>query len=127
MGALILTDMITQYDINFLLHKELPQLVINDNPWSVSLEVYNSINHFADYTKHALENRHFITAKKCFALAEKLYINGNHTVQSLIENHFIYAFSSLKFCSSTQEYIVKSIIPKTLYPVYREQLLRSKR
>lgn len=115
--------MITQYQVHSLLEDKLPQLAMKPYPSRVSLDVYASINYFTDYTKHALEEHNFNQAKKCFALAENLYINGDRMVRLLIENSFMYSFSSIMSHGSPEMYMLKSILPGTLYKVYKKQLL----
>ncbi len=88
------------------------------------MEIYASINRFAEYTSNAIEKYEFIIAKKCFAIAENLYINGDAIVQFLIENTFVYYFSSRKPACRFDHVIMKSIIPKTLYAIYIKQLAR---
>ncbi len=115
--------MITQYEVYGLLQHQIPELGIKAYPSNISLEIYFSINCFADYTRHALERHHFHTAKKCLAIAENLYVNGDSTVRFLIENNFIYTFSSQKIGNRTEDLIIKSIFPKKLYAIYRKQLM----
>ena len=118
-------DMITQYNVRSLIQDQIPQLELTVCPSNVSLEVYNSINHFTEYTRRALELHHFGIAKKCFALAGSLHADGDRIVKFLIENSFIYYFSSHRSQNVTDELIIKSIIPKTLYSIYKTQLLQN--
>ena len=115
--------MITQYEVYALLQHEIPELTVKAYPSDVSLEIYFSISCFADYTKHALERHSFHTAKKCLAIAENLYVNGDSTVRFLIENNFVFTFSSQRISKRTDDHIIKSIFPKTLYAVYKKQLM----
>lgn len=115
--------MITQYEVHSLLKKEIPELMLKAYPSNVSLEIYFSINSFTDFTKHALENHHFHTAKKCFELAENLYVNGDGIVRFLIVNNFVYSFSTRKLHNHTEEIMMKSVIPSKLYAVYKKQLM----
>ena len=116
--------MITQYEVYAFLKHEFPDLAIKAYPSDVSLEIYFSINCFTDYTKHAIEEHNFRIAKKCFAVAENLYVNGDSTVRFLIENNFVYCFSSHKFNTHADDVITKSIFPKKLYAIYIKQLLK---
>lgn len=115
---LILKIMITQYQVDSFLKEELPQPAMKSYPTKTSLAVYISINYFTDYTKHALEEHNFNQAKKCFALAENLYLNGDSMVRLLIENSFIYSISSFMSYSSNDMFMVESILPDALYKVY---------
>ena len=117
--------MITQYEVHAFLQNEIPDLAVKAYPSDVSLEIYFSINCFTDYTRHALEGHNFHTARKCLEVAENLYVNGDSTVRFLIENNFVYTFSSQKISNRTDDLIIKSIFPKRLYAIYKKQLMRS--
>ncbi len=114
--------MITHYEVHSLLQEEIPQLVSKDYPLDVSMEIYASINRFAEYTSNALSKHEYMKAKKCFAIAEKLYNNGDVIVRFLIENSFVYHFSSHKPENRSDNVILKSVVPKTLYSIYVKQL-----
>lgn len=117
--------MITQYDVTPLLKKEIPQLVEKVYPARISLQVYVSMNYFSEYTKHAVEEHDFNLAKKCFALANKLYSEGDRMVRLLVENIFVYSFSAFPFANKEEGVAVKSIIPPLLYALYIRQALKS--
>lgn len=117
--------MITQYEVTPLLKKEIPQLAGKVYPSRISLEVYVSMNYFSDYTKHAVEEHNFNLAKKCFALAEKLYREGDRIVRLLIENIFVYGFSGFLFNNKVESVVVKSMIPPALYSLYIRQVVQS--
>ena len=117
--------MITQYEVPSLLRQEIPQLVEKTYPSKVSLEIYTSIHSFIDFTRHAVEDHNLTLAKKCFALAGNLYRNGDRMVRLIIENSFIYSFSSLMPQDRIEKLIVKSMIPDSLYAVYLKQVMSS--
>lgn len=113
--------MITQYEVYSLLTAEIPQLAVKAYPSRASLQMYASINYFSDYTKQALEAHNFSRAKKCFAVAENLYLHGDGMVHLLIENSLIYSLSSFRAMGPTEQLMVKSIIPERLFAVYKKQ------
>lgn len=76
--------MITQYEVSHLLKDEIPQLEEKTYPAKLSLEIYAAMNYFTDYTRHAVKEHDLICARKCFALAEKLYRQGDKLVRLLI-------------------------------------------
>ncbi len=117
--------MITQYEVPSLLKEEIPQLAGKMYLSKVSLQIYSSINYFSDYTKHAVEDHNFNLARKCFALAEKLYREGDRLVRLLIETSFIYSFSSFMPRDRAEKLIVRSIIPEKLYSIYLKQVMQS--
>lgn len=117
--------MITHFEVHALLQEKIPGLAAKAYPLDVSLEIYASINRFTKYTRDALEKHEFAKAKKCFAVAETLYIKGDVIVRFLIENTFINHFSSHTSGSRSENVIMKSIIPQTLYSVYCKQLVQN--
>ena len=117
--------MITQYEVDAYLKEAIPQLAMKTYPTRVSLAIYISINDFTDYTMHALEEHNFKQAKKCFALAENLYLHGDSMIRLLIENNFIYSFSSLISKGGTDMFMVKSMLPGTLHKMYRKRINRN--
>jgi hypothetical protein len=115
--------MITQYEVTPLLKREIPQLTMKTYPSGTSLEVYVSMNYFSDYTRHAIEQHDFSGVKKCFSLAERLYYQGDRKVRMLIENIFVYAFSSFLSEDKPERKIIKSLVPFNLYSIYCRQLM----
>jgi len=105
-----------------LLREALPQLPVATCPSKISLDVYVSISSFTDYTKHALEEHNFKQVKKCFAMAENLYLQGDSLVRFLIENSFLYSLGSFMSKSASENFMAKSVLPDTLYKLYRKQL-----
>jgi len=117
--------MITQYEVSSMLREEIPQLAGKVYPSNISLEVYASMNYFSDFTKHAVQKHDFNLAKKCFALAERLYRQGDRIVRSLIENIFVYGFSDFFPDDKTERLVIRSIIPPKLYSLYINQVMQS--
>ncbi len=117
--------MISQYEVHSLLEEKIPQLVLKTHPSRSSLEIYACINDFTDYTKHIVKEHDYNQAKKCFAVAENLYLNGDKIVRLLIENSFVYSFSSITNSSRSDIFMVNCILPETLYKVYRKQVLKN--
>lgn len=114
--------MITQYEANLLLKEKLPQSAMRNYPSRVSLEIYASVIYFTDYTKQALQEHNFPHIKMCFDLAEHLYLNGERIVRLLIEDSIIYSISSVVSNSSSDQFMIKSILPDTLYKTYKKHL-----
>jgi hypothetical protein len=117
--------MISQYEVPSLLKQEMPHLAGKLYPSKVSLQIYSSINYFSDYTKHAEEEHNFNLARKCFALAEKLYREGDRLVQLLIETSFIYSFSLFMPKDRAEKLMVRPLIPEKLYSVYMKQVMQT--
>lgn len=114
--------MITQYEANLMLKKKLPQITARNYPSRVSLEIYASIIYFTDYTKQALQEHNFSQAKLCFDLAENLYLNGEKIVRLLIKDSIIYSISSVVSRSSSDQFMLRTILPGTLYKICKKYL-----
>ncbi len=117
--------MITRYEVPAFLEEEMPQIAGKIYHSKVSIDVYTAMSFFSDYTKHAVIEHNFNLAKKCFSLAEILYRNGDRLVRLLIENTFVYSFSSFMSGDRTEKMIIKSIIPVSLYSLYMKQVMTS--
>ncbi len=86
--------MITQYEVSSLLKEELPTIAGDQYPARFTMDIYKSVQCFSDYTKHAVLDHNLQLAKKCFALAGKIYRNGDNMVKNVIENTFVFSFTS---------------------------------
>jgi len=111
--------MITQFQVIGLLKKELPgmngKLYFSEIPRAFS-SIHASIYCLSDFTRRNLELRHFITARKCFALAEKIYIEGDIMVQLLIERVFIDSLILPKVSKGKNH--LETLIPPVLLKIY---------
>ncbi|MET0463475.1 MAG: hypothetical protein ABW007_09980 [Chitinophagaceae bacterium] len=114
--------MITQYEVSSLLKSTIPPLSAKTYPSKISLEVYACMNYFSDYTKQAVEEHNFNLAKKCFNLAEALFRDGDKVVKMLIENVFVYGFSSMLPDTKEERAFIRSMIPGRLYALYTKQV-----
>ncbi|MET0638030.1 MAG: hypothetical protein ABWZ25_18515 [Chitinophagaceae bacterium] len=117
--------MITQYEVSSLLRKELPQLDRKLACTPTSLEGYVFMNYFADFTKTVVNEHRFTLARKCFQIAERLFRNGDAQVRRMIENIFIFSFSSFMPVGREERRTVRSIIPMDLYAVYLKQVMQT--
>ena len=116
--------MITQYKLHPVPADKLPLEFLKPYTSRASSEMYEYINYFTNYTKNALEEHNFTRAKKCLVLAEKMYLKGDAMIRFLIENSFIYSFSSIMFDSGTEMFMLKSMLPDTLYQLYKKQAIK---
>jgi hypothetical protein len=117
--------MISQFEVGGLLRREIPSLASHYCPSKPSLEVYAFMNYFSDYTKAAIEQQELGTARRCFALADRLFRNGDRMVRSLIENVFVFSFSSMLNCEQEERTHIRTLIPVTLYALYMKQVNRA--
>lgn len=117
--------MITQYDASTMLKTAIPAIAIKNYPSSMSLEIYATIIYFTGHTKQALTEHNIEEVKKCFQLAEQLYINGDSIVRLLIEDSFIYSVLSVTAHGSRNMFLIKSILPAILRKIYQKHLSAS--
>jgi len=117
--------MINSYEVSSLLRKELPQLRNTQACVQTSLEVYVFMNQFADFTGDEVRHHHFSAARKCFMIAERLFRHGDAQVKQLIENIFVFSFSTFMPQDEQERRVVRSIIPADLYRVYLRQVMQS--
>ena len=114
--------MITQYEVPAIIRSEIPSLSNVNHYGRATLETFESVHDLTDYTRHSVEDHDHNIARKCFALAEKLYKEGDRVVKIMIENIFIYSFSSLMPADKTERLFIKSAIPDSLYSIYLKQV-----
>jgi hypothetical protein len=114
--------MITQYQIIGLLKQELPRMkgkaYFSEIPRAFS-SIHASIHCLSDFTRRNLELKHFQTARKCFALAEKIYVEGDVMVQLLIERVFIDSLVLVKVVKGKNH--LEVLIPPILHKIYLRQ------
>lgn len=106
--------MITQYEVYNLLSAEIPPLSCMEYPSKSHLKIYASINYFTDYTMVAINQHNISQLKKCFSVAEKLYMNGDSLVKLLIRKNFIYSLLSLGSITDIDKEMIKKMIPKAI-------------
>ena len=123
--------MITRYEASQMIDSELKHKISRLNSNRISLNVdlsfdfYRSIHDLTEITQNAANDHDFILLKHCFALAEKLYNNGERLVKDVLENTFIYAFSRIIPANKTEQCIFRAIVPKSFYSIYLKQMVSS--
>jgi len=81
--------------------------------------VYNQAERFAEITKTAIITGNIIRAKKCLALAERLFATGSNETKIAISNVYVFSVSSfmeLRHCN------ISNLFPKTLKSEYLKQI-----
>ena len=116
--------MICQEDISAYIESEMPELSgICDK--KKSRNVYDIVRHMLKYTRSQVITHNLNAARKCMALAENLYHKGNNAIKNAIENVYVYSFSHAFFHDIDQKDEVMTIVPPSLYKIYREQMINS--
>jgi hypothetical protein len=81
--------------------------------------IYKQAERFAEITKTAIIAGNISRAKKCLALAERLFITGSNETKIAISNVYIFSVSSfmeLRHCS------ISNLFPQTLKAEYIKQI-----
>lgn len=117
--------MITQYEVPSLLKEEMPAISGDSYPARFNMDIYKSVQYFSDYTRKAVLDHNHQLAKKCFTLAGRLYRNGDKIVKNVMENTFVFSFTSFMPNDKIEKLILLSIIPSSLYAAYLRQVMGS--
>lgn len=116
--------MITQFQVNAFLKKELPQIIEDKQAESqvqTAFPARTAITNFLSYTRYQIKAHHLRKVKKCFLIAEHLYANGDVVVKMLIENLYVYSFSI--YLPRTQKQMQQwlALLPPQLNKIYSKQ------
>ncbi|MDF2187169.1 hypothetical protein [Paraflavitalea sp. CAU 1676] len=117
--------MITQYEVPALLKEALPAISEIHYPARFPMDIYKSVQSFSAYTCMAVQEHNHNLVRKCFALADKLYHQGDHLVKNVIENTYVFSFSAFMPKDKVEKLILRSMIPAALYTVYLKQVMGS--
>ena len=111
---------------------ELPEFIEHNMPElsgicskEQSRNVYDIARNLFKYTATQIAKHNINAAKKCMALAEQLYNNGNVMIKNAIENVYVFSFSHAFFSGHSQDTDILEIVPPSLYELYRKQLIGS--
>jgi hypothetical protein len=114
--------MITRYEVARVVNDALNQKIKQLHPYTqcfnldLSLDMYRSIHDLTTIAKNAAVTHDMILLKQCMRVAERLYKEGEHLVQGVVENIFIYELSSK---------VAKGVFSKAFYEVYLKQVMNS--
>jgi hypothetical protein len=81
--------------------------------------IYKQAERFAEITKTAIISGNINRAKKCLALAERLFATGSYDTKNAISNVYVYSvstFMELRNCS------ISNLFPKSLKEEYLKQI-----
>ena len=83
------------------------------------ISIYNQAERFAEITKAAIISGNIVRAKKCLALAERLFATGSYETKNAISNVYVFSvstFMELHHCT------ISNLFPKTLKAEYLKQI-----
>ena len=81
--------------------------------------IYKQAERFAEITKTAIITGNISRAKKCLALAERLFITGSNETKNVISNVYVFSVSSfmeLRHCN------ISNLFPNSLKTEYSKQI-----
>jgi len=81
--------------------------------------IYKQAERFAEITKTAIITGNISRAKKCLAVAERLFETGSTDTKNVISNVYVFSVSSfmeLRHCS------ISNLFPKSLKEEYIKQI-----
>jgi hypothetical protein len=114
--------MINQYEVAACLQDELPEVSRETVP---GCDILANIQGLADYVRCRAALMDLKEVRKCMLFADKMYGKGNRYVKDVIENVFVYSFSTLLLCERRRRMQLQALIPLSLYSVYVQQVVRS--
>lgn len=112
--------MINQYEVAACLQDELPEVS------SPGLDIVANIQGLTDYARSKASLMDLKEVRRCMVFAEKMYSKGNRYVRDVIENVFVFSFSTLLLCDKRRKMQLQALIPLSLYSLYVQQVLRSR-
>ena len=83
------------------------------------ITIYNQAERFAEITKAAIISGNIVRAKKCLALAERLFATGSYETKNAISNVYVFSvstFMELHHCT------ISNLFPETLKAEYLKQI-----
>lgn len=81
--------------------------------------IYKQAERFAEITKRSIISGNIVRAKKCLALAERLFITGSIETKNAISNVYIFSVSSFMEMRNCN---ISHLFPQTLKTEYIRQV-----
>lgn len=102
--------------LNFGIREENIKFIVMKNQVTT---IYKQAERFAEITKKSIISGNIVRAKKCLALAERLFITGSIETKNAISNVYIFSVSSfmeMRHCN------ISHLFPQTLKAEYIKQV-----
>ncbi len=112
--------MISYREVPQILSDEFPEIQSEVNTPECFGSVYMQLTRFAAFTNKLVEQRNFPMVKKCFALAETFYRQGDRILANAIENVYVYSLH-LDFNRSLYR-VIQPLLPESLSRCHRSQI-----
>jgi hypothetical protein len=85
----------------------------------VNTNLIKKMERFSEVTVNSLKLGKMVRAKRCFALAEDLFLKGNAEVKSAISNVYLYSVSHYL---ELNHFTMKQFLPVGLHKEYVKQI-----
>ncbi len=118
--------MINQYQVQAYLLNELPETAIEFKKIYPSISILKAIQCLFNYTTKLILRQDLTSLKKCFIVANTVYVHGNPVVRNAIETVYLHPLSlfvsELRIAEKNQ---IHSLMPLYLYKIYYRQNLHT--
>jgi len=81
--------------------------------------IYKQMQRFADLTQTMIVRGNISRAKKCFAIAENLFLNGNRETKTAISNVYLFSVSGIL---ELKHFNTEKLLPSNLKKEYIKQI-----
>src|SRR5579863_1822917 len=114
--------MISRFEVSHLVNDALKHKIKSLHPYTFCLnldpgfDMYTSMHDLTAVAHNAIDSQDMILLKQCINVAERLHKEGDHLVQGIVENVFIYELSSR---------VSKDVWPRAFYNLYLKQIMSS--
>ena len=114
-----LLDGMKGLEVGGALHNAFGLDTVNVDLYADLDTVYKQAERFAEVTKTAIVSGNIARAKKCLALAERLFVSGSSETKNAIANVYVFSvstFMELRHCT------ISNLFPQTLKAEYIKQI-----
>ncbi len=117
--------MLSQNQIPEYIVNELPEIKQELESVAATLNILKIIKCPANYTRIKVMQHDLKAVKKCFAVADNIYSEGNTIAKNAIENVFVCSCSSfMNIGTKSEKRELHALVPLCLYTAYVRQVLK---
>ena len=116
--------MMNQTEATSCLLQHLPELDRSIQSPCSSASFYPATQAFLQLTCHQVTAHNYRMARRCFQLADRLYVQGNATVKRAIENLFVFAMDRIFSQAGRDQHSIRGLVPISLYTAYINQVMK---
>ena len=113
------------YEATVFIEQQLPEAHILEKSGRLSFDVYKTITCLTGFLRRRLQENDLAMVKKSLDVAEYLYREGDGELRTAIENILVFSFSGMMTPEPRKRKEFKSLIPRTLFVLYLQQITHS--